>query len=390
MRKNIIFILSSVLLLLLLGCSKSGNNSPTPSGSLCTQTSDVFPGTASIQSWDDTKAAQVPINELPNEFNAPVRQALANLAWEDGLYITRDGLTLYATYIPMDLLQAVLSGVTPTAFYKYERGNLIGQDFSSPLSSQTMTWLHADVAMSQRSSVNDPFCSWTLSNLKDQYYDLGAPQGIVDSANSSQFDYFVYTDDTGGQGIKIKMLRNVGRSLASTTSGTLLPPNVDEPGIDQDNPHMERYDSANPQNLVLFYESSDKPGGAGGHDIWYTTSADGGVTWADPLAVTSIDTTADEIQPHLYFDGTSWWLYYAATNPADGKLGIFRAVQGRAGNWDDWQSKQLVVSAGTTAGVGEPTLTGSGDLSFVMVTQNTEGGTAFDQFDSDPWFMKKK
>ena len=366
-------------------CSPKSTGSKTP---VCTQSNNVFTGTASLQSWLATKTAQVPVNELPGEFYAPYRQALANLAWEDGVYITRDGLTLYSTYSPMDLLQALISGATPTSFYKYERGDLIGQDFSNPFSGQTYAWLHEDVAMSQRSSVNDPFCNWTLSNLKDKYYNVGAPVGILNSTNKNLFDYFAYTDDSGGQGIKIKLMMNVGRSLSA--SGTLLPSNVDEPGIDQDNPHIERYDNTNPQDLVLFYESDNKPGGAGGHDIWYSTSADGGATWTNPLNVTTINTSADEIQPHLYFDGSKWWLYYASTNPSDGKLAIYRAQQGQAGNWDSWQNKQIVVSAGTTAGVGEPTLTDSGDLSFVVVTHNTTGGTAFDQYDSDPWFMKKK
>jgi hypothetical protein len=385
-KKIIIVYLSLIFSLpLFQGCS---HKSSGPNTSLCTQSSNVFSGTASLQSWSATKAAQVPVNELPGEFDAPYPQTLANLAWEDGVYITRDGLTLYSTYIPMDALQATLSGATPVSFYKYERGDLIDQDFSNPILGQTYAWLHEDVAMSQRSSVNDPFCNWTLSNLKGKYYNLGALVGIQDSADKNLFDYFAYTDDSGGQGIKIKMMKNVGRSLASSASGTLLPSNVDEPGIDQDNPHIELYDRTNPQNLVLFYDSDNKPGGAGGHDIWYSTSSDGGTTWTNPLK--TINTSADEIQPHLYFDGNIWWLYYAATNPSDGKLAIYRAQQGQAGNWNNWQNKQLVVSAGTAAGVGEPTLTGSGDLSFVVVTHNTTGGTAFDQYDSDPWFMKKK
>lgn len=313
---------------------------------------------------------------------------MADLAWEDGVYITRDGLTLYAFYEPADVLKAVLDGATPDLFYKYQRGTLIGQDFSNPLMQPT-PWLHADIAYSQRATTADSFTSWTLSNLKTQYYNRGAAQGILNGSDPTVFDFFVFTDDSGS-GNKIRLLTSVVRNPSGP--GVNLPSNVDEPAYNQDNPHLERYDPLDPNKLVLFFESNNKPGGAGGHDIWYSISADSGSTWTNPQNVTSINTVADELQPHLYFEATStsWWLYFSGINPADGKLAIFRAKQGTPNDWNSWQSKQLVVSAGTSAGVGEPTLTSLGDLSFVVITNNTTTGTPFDQNDADPWFMKRK
>jgi hypothetical protein len=40
-----------------------------------------------------------------------------------------------------------------------------------------------------------------------------------------------------------------------------------------------------------------------------------------------------------------------------------------------------------TAGVGEPSLTSRGDLSFVVITRNPSG-TAVDTYDADPWLME--
>ena len=57
-------------------------------------------------------------------------------------------------------------------------------------------------------------------------------------------------------------------------------------------------------------------------------------------------------------------------NPSDNKPATYRAKQTTAGNWDAWGTRELVVAAGTTAGVVEPTLTARGDLSFVAVTKN--------------------
>jgi len=45
-----------------------------------------------------------------------------------------------------------------------------------------------------------------------------------------------------------------------------------------------------------------------------------------------------------------------------------------------------VVSAGTALGVGEPSLSSRGGLSFVLVVENPEG-TATDRYDADPWFL---
>jgi len=288
----------------------------------------------------------------------------------------------------MDYFSAVLGRVTPDLFYQYMRGTLIGQDFSNPL-GQPYPWLHADVSISERSTQQSIFCTWSLSNLKGRFYNLGAPAGVLNPSHSSLFDYFVYTDDSGGTGIKIKMFRNVGRNLAPSSSGLYLPTNVNEALYNQDNPHIERYDSSDPNKLVLFYDSDNKPG-TGGHDMWFSTSADGGTTWANPQNVSTLNTSEGEKQPHLYWDGSVWWLYYAALNTSDSKLAIWRARQGAIGNWASWQPPELVVSAGSSFAVGEPTLTLAGDLSFVVVTENTSGGTSFDRYDIDAWFAKKK
>lgn len=48
------------------------------------------------------------------------------------------------------------------------------------------------------------------------------------------------------------------------------------------------------------------------------------------------------------------------------------------------------MSAGTSVGVGEPSLTSAGDLSFVTITQNTQNPSATDKYDADPWFMRRR
>ncbi len=355
--------------ILAAGCSQGGSDDPAP-----------------LQGWDLVKANQRPQNELAAEWQDPQRLPLANLAWEDGLFITRDGLNLYAYYHPFDGLRAVLDGATPDQFYLYKRGAEIGQDFSNPLGQPT-EWLHADIAYARRASTSDSFTAWTLSGVALDYYNDGAAQGILDPANPQEFDLFVHTNDDNND-VRIKLLRDV--PLNPTGPGAELPANVSDAAHKEDNPHLERYDPADPDRLILLFDSDDRPGGQGAHDMWYALSADDGVTWTSPAPITTLNTTGTEHQPHLWHDGSQWWLFYGAYHPADGKLAIFRARQLTPGDWDAWDTPQLVVSAGNTAGVGDPSLTTSGDLYFVAVTQNTENPTAYDEFDADPWFMPRR
>ena len=54
--------------------------------------------------WEAIKKGALPVVMLTEEFDAPYPQPLANPGWEDGLYISRDGLNLYCIYGPFDIL----------------------------------------------------------------------------------------------------------------------------------------------------------------------------------------------------------------------------------------------------------------------------------------------
>ncbi len=290
---------------------------------------------------------------------------------------------MYTFYVQYDALKAIMDGATIDLWPSYKRGPSIGQDNSNPVPPNTWEWFHADVAMSHRASTTAAFAPWSLSNLNGQYYNIGAPQGVLKASDPTLFDLFVHTHDDPTKA-KIKLLRNVSRNLS--TVGTLLPANVNEVAYHQDNPHIERLSAT---DLVLFFDSEDKPG-TGGRDIWFSTSADDGVTFTNPANVTSINIAGYDAQPHLYYDGTMWWLYYAQTNPSDSKAAIYRASQTTLGDWNSWTAKELVLSAGTSAGLGEPSLTSTGDLAFCVVVENTVNPTQYDKYDNDTWLMKKK
>lgn len=337
--------------------------------------------------WPEAKRLQVPVCALPALYDKPFCQPMASLAWEDGVYVARDGLTLYTDYFETDLFSFFLAGADMQKVWMYRRGPHLPQDFSNPL-GKDFPWIHSDVAMSTRKTKADPFGPWRLSELCGRYFNLGGFAAIGSPGRPGHYDYIVYTSDVK-DGVKIKMMKDVGQDLAGDAQGAYLPANVDDPRYHEDNPHMERPDSAKPNHLVLLFDSDDRPG-KGQHDIFYSESDDAGATWSGPFPVSSVNTALDEEQPHLFREKGQWWLYLTAVNEADHRLGIFRYRQARAGDWDSWVDRQLVVGAGTAAGVGEPTLTEDGDLSFVVVIDNAAGGTKTDRYDCDPWFMKRK
>lgn len=348
------------------------------------------PYTVQLTGWDLAKSEQTPTNSLTSLYNNPTKLSVGTLAWEDGIYISRDGLTLFAQYSQMDLYKATVEDAQANPnLYTYKRGPSLGQDLNPPVGlGLTNDWMHSDLAFSTRTSADGDFPAWTLSNVKKGLFNDAAPQGILNASNSSQFDIFVYTDDDNAPSYapKIRILRNVPRNPTGPGS-FLISTAVSAATLYDENPHIERYDSNDPNKLVLFFDSKSRSSSL---DIFYSTSTDGGTTWSAIQAVSTVNSTATEHQPHLYFDGSFWWLYLSAYNSDDSKMGIFRYKQGTPGNWNTWQNKELVISAGTSVGVGEPSLTSSGDIAFVVITQNTQNPTATDKYDADPWIMKKK
>lgn len=335
--------------------------------------------------WPLIKSNTTPSVSIPSEFGAPYKQPLSVLGWEDGIFISRDGLDLYCIYVPIDLFSWTFFGTAnPTIFSSYLRGPTFGMDLiTNPIGASE--WLQADILYAHRNTTNDSFLVWTLSNLANPIYSEGAPQH--NAINSSTVDLFVTTSNNTppDYSTDIVLLKNI--SINPSVQGTFLPAPVNTQ-YKEDNPHIERID---PSNLVLFFDSDDRPGGLGQLDIWYTTSSDNGLTWTNPQQASSLNTSSvGEQQPHLYKDANSvWYIYYTGANAITGKTEIFRAKQATPGNWDSWINKESVVSAGNSFAVGEPTLTQNGDLSFVVLYQDTVNGIDTDKYDADPWFLPK-
>ena len=342
-------------------------------------------GTVSAQpDWDTIKANAKPFVALPDEYETPYKLSIAVGGWEDGLYVTRDGLNLYCIYLPADVFSFLYVGDGDISnFSPYRRGPTFGMDLTTNPAGAS-EWLHGDILYTHRQSVNEPFPEWQLSNLARPVFSEGAVQIVM--KNDSTADFFVYTSNhdspQGQDDVDILFFRD--SSLNPSGVGEFLPPPVRTDQQDT-NPHIERLDDS---NLVLFYDSGDRPNAD--VDMLFSLSADDGVTWEPPKPVTSLNTELSEQMPHLFRDDTGqWWLYFMGEDATTMKSGIYRAKLARSGDWDSWTDKELVIGVGNTFAVGEPTLTRYGDIAFVVIYEAPDG-TPTDKYDNDPWFMPRK
>lgn len=316
-------------------------------------------------------------------YAAPYLQPIQVGGWEDGLNITRDGKHLYSTYLPIDALSwltDLLLNPFCFNFDPYYRGPLLGIDtltniFGCP------NYMHSDIIKAYRSDTSQAFGSWTPSNLQTAFSFDGGANGVL--LNADTFDVFVYTKDgIGTQSTDIMFMRNVPVDPTTTSAVPILSTTGQE-----DNPHIERI-SAN--QLVLIFDRD--------RYMHYSISNNNGTTWQTPVLITNVlnDQAPFDVQPHLYNDGTDWWVYFCADNTS-GVRGIYKSKQLIANDWNSWGAKELIIEpAGITGGhgnvmaIGEPTLTAWGDLSFVVVYGNTLTADTTDVLDCDPWYMPKK
>ncbi|MDY6934288.1 MAG: sialidase family protein [Spirochaetota bacterium] len=318
------------------------------------------------------------------EYHTPQRQQLAIMGWEDGVHISRDGLHLYCTYIPLDFLSVILADppLMPEEFAPYRRGPSFGMDFqTNPLSDYE--WIHSDILYTNRGSTSEPFEKWTLSNMARAFYSEEAPFALFDG---SGIEIMTFTSNDTPDPYKQDIRIIEDTEYNPTGLGSSISDYVNSVASHEDNPHIERLNSS---NLVLFFDSEDRPGGYGYHDIWYSTSSDNGDTWAVPENLSSLNTDVTDHQPHLYKDNAGDWYLYFSFYHTDGKLAIFRAKLMDNNNWDSFGPRDLVISSGNAAGIGDPTLTSNGDISFVVVYDNPEGSST-NRYDADPWILLKK
>ncbi|MBP7388997.1 MAG: carboxypeptidase regulatory-like domain-containing protein [Chitinophagales bacterium] len=138
------------------------------------------------------------------------------------------------------------------------------------------------------------------------------------------------------------------------------------------------------KDAKTLYFASDKPGGYGGVDIYYTTREIGG-NWSTPVNLgPKINTSGDEMFPHIANDGV---LYFASTGHVGlGGLDIYSTSSVKTGNkittWTDPEN------------LAYPINTNADDFGYVINADNKKGyfcsNRANGQGDDDIYSFVKK
>ena len=315
-------------------------------------------------------------------YGTPYIQPLNVGGWEDGLYISRDGLELYAYYIPVDVFSLGAAWEKDPICFDYRpyyRPPMLGVDMvSNPWGCEN--FFQGDIIIATRDNINSPFGEWQPSNLQRSISHEGAPCGVL--KDESTYDVFVFTQNRDDiKDMEIMFMREVPRNPSSETAVSIVSTTGEE-----GNPHIERLDD---NTLLLFFDRD--------RHIYYSLSYNNGSTWQEPVLITHVlnDQAPYDVQPHLWNDGTDWWVYFCADNE-QGKRCIYKSKQQIANDWDSWSEKQLVIEPGEITGgygiilgVGEPTLTQRGDISFVVIYGDPNSEDKTDVWDCDPWFLPK-
>ncbi|MCA9735386.1 exo-alpha-sialidase, partial [candidate division KSB1 bacterium] len=360
----------------------------------CTIICYVFWGYGAVFSqspnWDSIRSHISLQPDDPTEFDVPFIQPHYNDGWEDGLYITRDGLHLYSTYVPADLISVVnnltVHPVCPD-FTAYIQEPLLGVDIhTNPWGCDNI--LHSDIIYASRTDTAEHFV-WRPSNLATPAYWESGACGLQNQ--SGKMDIFVYAK-SHSEGQDLFWILDTDQNPIGP--GIIMPDSVNSPNFSEDNPHIERIDDS---LMVLMLDNHPDAGESA--DIFYSISQDNGATWSQKRALSSINTPREDIHPHLWNDGSDWWLYFAATDTEDEyeRLAIFRSKQGVANDFNSWGPRERIIGvgqitdgSGTIIALGEPTLTKWGDISFVCAIMANPCTDSTDCCELDPWYMKRK
>lgn len=360
-------------------------------------------------------------------YQPPYIQPMANDNWEDALYITRDGLNLYTMYFPGEFFKLISqvppligtclasnplnlidccpggSGGVP-AVSNYIQTPYIGTYPETwpgppngllPMSCNAM--VSSNVIQSSWSSINNQFEPWTTTAFNYAGTFEEGICGIISQNGPAYFDMVALA--IGGE---IYFSKDMPADLSHTNLPTPTGLGSYLIGASGDsiagNPHIEKI---SPSKYLMLLD--DHAGGPNGLIYYsYYDESDPIPNWSPPVLLHSVNNAINAAQPHLWQDPCTneWWIYF--TTAECGKGSIYRALlngsidPNNPMSIDNFGPKELVISAinknpscYNTWGVGEPTLTANGDLSFVTVYETYDPVKGEWVANIDPWFLPR-
>lgn len=183
---------------------------------------------------------------------------------------------------------------------------------------------------------------WTHDSYWGTARNAGAPlntpgnEGAQSISSDGRSMYFTACDRKDGQG-RCDI-------YYSTYDGNRWSPGVNL-GPPVNTVYWESQPSISPDGKMLFFVSN-RPGGMGGMDIWYSISGNGG-KWSKPVNPgKTINTAGDEFSPFIYFNGRT--LYFSSNGrPSFGGHDIYSTTLNPDSTWSEPQN--LGPAVNTTA-----------------------------------------
>jgi outer membrane protein OmpA-like peptidoglycan-associated protein len=174
---------------------------------------------------------------------------------------------------------------------------------------------------------------WTKGSYWGTAHNAGAPlntagnEGAQSISSDGRSMYFTACDRNDGQG-RCDIYYSTFDGLRWSPGVNLGPP--------VNTVYWESQPSISPDGKMLFFVSN-RPGGVGGMDIWYSIMGSDG-KWGKPVNPgKTINTTGDEISPFIYFNGRT--LYFSSNGkPSFGGHDIYSTTINIDSAWTEPQN----------------------------------------------------
>jgi hypothetical protein len=192
-----------------------------------------------------------------------------------------------------------------------------------------------------------------VKNVPDTFVEAGL--NLAHCSFNQKYTKVFYTicEDVNDYDKRCDLYYSHVNTDSSWNKGKKLPDHINKSGYTSTQPHV-RFDKD--KNLEILYFVSNRPGGKGDLDIWYTIIDSLG-NYSEPVNFTEINTNQDDITP--YFHSKTKTLYYSSK----GHLGM--------GGYDVYSVKETNNKWGIPKNMGVPVNSSFDDVYYTITDRDT-------------------